>query len=182
MENDDAGPLVRFYRGEKVHPAGCLVSEVWAWDHAQLEKRKDCIGWLFPADDRMQQRYAAPLLSFEDIKSFQSLQQLREGLLRSFAQVAGFYGFEMDGDLAAASLRPSWNHAERVSAWLSKFHRHNRRISQVLRSLSLLGCKEHAEAFLRELRKVYTANPGRIDYDVFKHWRYAAMNLNKPED
>jgi hypothetical protein len=52
---------------------------------------------------------------------------------------------------------------------------------QILRSLSLLGCKEHAKAFLGELRRVYATNSEGIGYDILEHWRYAATDLNKPE-
>ena len=182
MAPNDGSLIVRFYLGGNVHPSGYLVQDVWTWDLGKLNKTKDYIAWLFPADDRMQQRSGAPLLTYSDIKSFRSSPELRNRLIKSFSLLANFYGFAVEESTEKVVVGQSSNHELRVPDWVRKGHPHYRRISQILRSLSLLGCKEHAKAFLGELRKVYSANSDKIGYDILKHWRYAATDLNKAED
>jgi Opioid growth factor receptor (OGFr) conserved region len=181
MEPENAGVIVQFYLGANVHPSGYLIQDIWTWDQPKLNKVKDYIPWLFPADDRMQERGGAPLLTYSDIKGFQNNSDLRKRLVRSFSVLLNFHGFELEESIGGVVVHQSKDYQKRVADWVSKIRHHNRRISQILRSLSLLGCKEHAKAFLEELRKVYATNSEGIGYDILKHWRYAATDLNKPE-
>src|SRR3954471_6740623 len=89
-----ATPLVDFYAGTGTDSRGRTLAEIHQWSFAQLEYVHDYIQWLFPLRERSAFRPDAPTLTDEEIDTFQSRPDLRDGLLTSLDVMLRFYGFE----------------------------------------------------------------------------------------
>jgi hypothetical protein len=138
--------LLRFYQGEKVHPAGYVISDVWHFSYEKLEKVHDYIQWIFPTTTPSAHVYDIPILGVEEVAAFHSDQVLREGVLKSFDLMLDFYGFRR----VEGVISPGPNFEER-DRWLFPRDHNLARVSRILESLVVLGFKGEAEMFLDAL-------------------------------
>jgi hypothetical protein len=169
----EASGLAAFYRGDGRDHRGRSLSDIHELDVHELELTHDYIQWLFPLPEPSAANASAPLLSNDDINQFQSDGSLRKRLLQSLELMLSYLGLELADANGAASVRRADHFDERRQAWLHAGNHNFLRISRILRSLTLLGCRRHASAFLQCLEEIYAETPEAIGNTTIGYWRRA---------
>jgi hypothetical protein len=162
--------LVDFYRGDKPDTEGRSLKDLWAWDDDTLEAVHDFIQWLFPLPEPSAYNWNAPRLTADDIAAFASDATLRSNLRTSFDRILTFLGLAatadgeiVDGPNLAARAHDVW--ASPNHNWL--------RISRILRSLTLLGRSDEAQALYHWLESAHRSQRFPIDAETFAYWQRA---------
>lgn len=65
------------------------------------------------------------------------------------------------------------NFDDRGPLWLRLGNHNFLRITRILRSLTLLGCEQHAAAFFHSLEQIYVDNADTIGETTMRYWREA---------
>jgi hypothetical protein len=84
-----------------------------------------------------------------------------------------FYGLELVGAEGNLQVVRGGNFDERSRSWLTSGNHNFLRISRILRSLSLLGLRGYAAAFLRVLEDIYAEQAQVIGATTMGYWRRA---------
>ena len=154
MNAQESEELLAFYRGLAPDNRGRYLREILLWDDVDLEYVRDYIQWLFPTFERSAFQPDAPILTKETSAAFRVDPVLQDQLRTSFARLLRFYGFALDLStgirIAAAS-----NFPERAKVWLTRGNHNHLRITRILKSLTALGLREEAQAFLSCLEDLY---------------------------
>ena len=138
------------------------MSHILGFGLDELELHHDYIQWLFPLPEPSGANASAPILTHDDISTFNSEPALGKALLNSFDLMLDFYGLERAGHVGEWKVRRAGNFDERTRQWLMSGNHNFLRISRMLRSMSLLGLHEHARAFLECLEGIYAGNPTTV--------------------
>jgi hypothetical protein len=164
--------LVAFYRGDGRDHRGRSLADIHEFDFYELEFHHDYIQWLFPLPEPSGANASAPLLTDDDIASFTSDPALARALRQSLELMLQFYGLELTASDTRIGVRKSGHFDER-SQWLTRGNHNFLRISRILSSLSLLGLKAYALAFLELLEEIYVEEPVTIGTTTMGYWRRA---------
>jgi hypothetical protein len=164
--------LVQFYRGTGKDHAGRGLLDILSWPDTQLEFEHDYIQWLFPLLARSHFNPDAPCLTEADIAAFQSDTVCRQNLLRAFRRILSFYGFTCDdSDPDDIYIAPALTFDLRCRVWLNPNNHNYLRLTRILTSLRLLGCRPYAEGLFQCLKQIYLQHGGKIGQETFKYWR-----------
>jgi hypothetical protein len=168
-------PLVSFYAGLAADDCGRMLRDIQGWGDERLEATHDYIQWLFPLQERSAFNVYAPVLDEETIREFHRRAELRENLRASFLKMLEFYGFAMHAKPLRVVRAGSF--AARAKVWLSWGNHNHLRITRMLKSMTVLGLEQEAQAFfaaLEELHANLTAlgNPV-IAPETMSFWREA---------
>ncbi len=148
--------LTDFYDGGQ----DCEGRTLWyilAQNDSYLEFGHDWVQWLFPLPEPSNFNPDAPILTEDDIKLFYANPKLQENLRQSFNRFITFLGMD----------NGSYNKV------IFSFPNHNWfRITRVLRSLSLLGLKDEAQAFFMSLKHIHEKE-GQVSDNSFSYWEEA---------
>jgi hypothetical protein len=164
-------PIVDFYLGKSPDTSGRTLREIQAWGYHELESTHDYIQWLFPLPEPSQYNLIAPVLDEEQIAEFQTNNEVRTKLLISFDMMLGFYGFERNGIAIVQSNL--WE--ERSRNWLNLGNHNHLRLTRILKSLSILGLKDHAQAFFNALNAVFAEHSDVISNTTMGYWKRALL-------
>jgi hypothetical protein len=166
--------LLSFYRGESANPEGRTLTEIWAWDYIRLENVHNYIQWLFPLPEPSKFSNNAPLLDEVVIEEFLKDKELRRSLYRSFKLLLDFYGLQcVTSPEMGVKISKATNFDMRRQYWLRPMNHNHLRITRILRSLSLLGLKAYAKAFLTCLQELYREDPNAIAPTTIEFWEKA---------
>jgi hypothetical protein len=165
--------ITAFYSGEAPDDRGRSLAELQAQSLDALEHNHDYIQWLFPLTERSSANPRAPLLSAADIRAFAASAVLRGNLLRSLSVMLRYYGLELFEPADGIEIRPGDTFSQRSQVWLTPYNHNFLRITRILRSLTLLGCGEHAQALFRCMADVYRQHAGIIGPETFTYWQKA---------
>lgn len=165
--------LIAFYDGTGTDHRGRTLADIHAFPHERLEHEHDFIQWLFPLPTPSPVNPAAPVLDDQSIAAFNQRPELRDALRRSFEVMASFYGFEVGGTAARPAITRSARWQAGTPQWLTRGNHNFLRISRILKSLSLLGHRELAVAFLDALEEVYDDHREVIGSVSLGYWRRA---------
>src|SRR5579872_4426502 len=149
--------ILDFYRQEAPDTEGRMISDIWQWDHDQLEFCHDFIQWLFPLDVESNFNPDAPLLTKEDQEAFRNNDLLQSHMRKSFNLWIRFLGlaFDVSGDGNVATKIIEDSHFEaRKSLWTHPNHNWLR-ITRVLKSLRLCGLENEARMFFAALERLH---------------------------
>jgi len=174
--NATTSRLLEFYRGHGRDHRGRLLSHILGFGLDELEFHHDYIQWLFPLPEPSGANASAPILTHDDIAAFTSEPALGNALLSSFDLMLDFYGLERAGHGGEWKVRRASSFDERTRQWLMGGNHNFLRISRMLRSMSLLGLREHARAFLECLEGIYAENPTTVGSTTIGYWRRATTN------
>lgn len=107
------------------------LKDVWSFSDNQIERTHDFIQWVFPTTEPSQNVIGSPTLSADELELVSNSSNARASVLKSSQWFSDFL--------------------TRNTSW-TKGHDHNHlRITRMLRSLSLLGEKAHAQAIFTDL-------------------------------
>jgi Opioid growth factor receptor (OGFr) conserved region len=165
--------ITDFYLGEMPDHRGRNLDDLHTQTLEGLELTHDYIQWLFPLPERSSANPDAPLLSASDIREFSQREELRSNLLRSLTVMLQFYGMELVPTPAGPEIHRSDTFHLRSKVWLTPFNHNFLRLSRILRSLTLLSCKEYADGLFRCLEEIYRENPAIIGQETFGYWKTA---------
>ncbi len=165
--------LVSFYFGNCKNTEDRTIYEIWDFNDDELEWEHSYIQWLFPLSEPSNFNPDAPLVTDQDVKDFKNSYELRVRLTRSAQVFCQFLGLKLDYE--DFKLNP-WrcgkdeHFNERVVLW--KHANHNwLRITRMLTSLCLLGCKEAADAIFVQLKELH--EEGYVSENSFGYWERA---------
>jgi len=161
--------ITAFYADVAPDNRGRLINDIWRFNNQQLESTHDFIHWLFPLDQVSQFNPKAPLLTHADLQEFQHSPILKNNLLHSLDVMLVFYGFQREHQ----QITPAADFKVRIGLWLQPESHHMRRISRILRSLSLLGLPQYTELLFKALSQLYLHRPDHIG-ESFQYWQRAA--------
>lgn len=170
-----ASVLLRFYRRTWNDYRGRSLDALRAFDTERLEGTHDFIQWLFPLPEPSGASAHAPILSRDDIAAFLADAALRDELRKSLDVMLAFYGLARSGSGEETVIRRGANYAVRSAEWLDRPHNFLR-LSRILRSLALLGCKPEARALLACLEEIVKENGWALGSDTLAYWRRAAAS------
>jgi len=162
-----------FYLGQMPDQRGRVLCDLHAQTLESLERTHDYIQWLFPLPEPSSANPDAPLLCASDIDAFAESQELRGNLLRSLLVMLQFYGLELVLTAAGPEIHRSGTFHLRSKVWLTPSNHNFLRLTRILRSLTLLGCKEYADALLRCLDEIYRDNTAIIGQETYRYWKAA---------
>lgn len=91
-----------------------------------------------------------------------------------FIRMLGFYGFSYDNE----TIKEAANFSERSLIWLTLNNHNMKRISRILRSLTILGLEDESAAFYTALLAIAEKNPKIISKRVLTYWT-SAVNAGK---
>jgi len=165
--------ITGFYLGETPDHRGRVLDDLHTQTLESLERNHDYIQWLFPLPEPSSANPDAPLLSASDVREFAGSEELRSNLVRSLIVMLRFYGLELVQSPAGPVIHRSDTFHLRSKEWLTPFNHNFLRLTRILRSLTLLGCKEYADALFRCLEEIYRENPAIIGEDTFRYWKTA---------
>jgi len=168
-----ASLLAEFYSGRAPDHAGRFLNQIQRWPDERLESVHDFIQWLFPLPEPSPVNPLAPALDRQTVAAFAERPELRESLRGSFLRMLRFYGLKLEPGEPPSVTRAA-NFSERAAVWLRPGNHNHLRITRILRSLTLLGLKREAAAFLECLEAIYTEDPRRISSVSLGYWRAAS--------
>lgn len=163
-------PLLSFYRNSGTDHAGRTLADIRAFDHGELESHHDYIQWLFPLPEGSGVLPQAPRLSAADVAPFRNEVNLRIELLRSLDQMLDFYGLQR---APGPSVAPAENFAVRIPHWLTPGNHNFLRLTRIMRSLTLLGCRAEASALHGFLVEIVGQLPGVVSARTLDFWARA---------
>jgi len=160
--------ILDFYQNAGPDSEGRYLEEIWAWSDDELMAEHDWIQWLFPTDHESEFNPDAPVLTTRDIAAFRANPELRRNVETSFHRWLKVLGLRWEeGRIDGTG-----------DTYVFKTQNHNwLRFSRVIRSLSLLGLREEAEAFLTFV--LANTDPA-LSKDSRPYWKAAAMPLDQP--
>jgi len=166
--------LLSFYRGESANPEGRKLEDIWIWQRDRLENVHNYIQWLFPLSEPSKFNANAPILDESVIAAFLADKELRRRLYRSFKLLLDFYGLQcVTSQESGVKISKAANFESRRQYWLRPMNHNHLRITRILRSLSLLGLKAYAKAFLTCLQELYQEDPKAIAPNTMEFWEKA---------
>jgi hypothetical protein len=165
--------ITGFYFGEAPDHRGRVLDDLQTQTLDSLDRNHDYIQWLFPLPEPSSANPDAPLLSASGISEFAQSEDLRGNLLRSLVVMLRAYGMELVRGAAGPVIHRSDTFPLRNKVWLTPFNHNFLRFTRILRSLTLLGCKEYADALFRCLQEIYRENPAIVGSDTYRYWKTA---------
>jgi Opioid growth factor receptor (OGFr) conserved region len=169
-------PIVAFYRDGGTDHRGRSLGQLQSQSLRELEEVHDYIQWFFPLDKPSSASRHAPILTSADIQVFVQGADLRERLLQSLRTMLNFYGLTLGGTSESTTVLRSPTFPSRAAEWLRPSNHNFLRLTRILRSLSLLGCRDHARALLGCLEGIYAENARIIGKKTMHYWRSACLD------
>lgn len=173
--------ILSFYSGEAPDSQGRFLHQIQQWSDAKLESVHDYIQWLFPLPERSAFNTAAPVLTADVIKAFQSGKDLQENLRRSLLCMLRFYGLKLTS--GPNKILRGRDFETKAANWLRTGNHNHLRIARILRSLMLLGLQAEAKAFFDCLSRIYEAEERKtepsITEETFRYWNAAVMSARE---
>jgi len=129
---------------------GRMLSQVLAWSDSQMASTPDYIQWLFPLTAHSPFNPLAPAPTLEEFAEIAQDVAVRAGVGLAAMRMLKFYGLHYDGSRVIKAA----NWPERSALWIPWSTTHDRYISRMLRSISLLGLRPEARLVLQTLEEL----------------------------
>jgi hypothetical protein len=163
-------PLLAFYLGSHPDHRGRLLGEILRQDDDWLESTHDFIQWLFPLPEASAFSPHAPALDEATRRAFLADELLRQHQRAAYLRMLRFFGLQAGPD----GVGPGPNWAVRRGNWFTEDTHNSRRITRMIRSLSLLGQADGARAFEAGLQALCDREAGcGISAEARGYWRRA---------
>ena len=127
-------PIVRFFRGERVHPNGKTFQEILNLNGPRIGRTGGVIQWLFPLTTPSRHVPTAPTLSPSELQLFRADPTLRELYLVGVNRFLEKYGIGVHG--TSGSLE---SYFKAKKKWMYPSFHVFMPVTRILRSLKLLG-------------------------------------------
>lgn len=141
------------------------------YDDNKLEHNHHYIQHAFPLKEKSKYNITAPTLTDDEIHWIRSEygNDARYNLKKMFIRMLAFYGFSYDNE----TIKEAADFPERSLIWLTPNNHNMKRISRILRSLTILGLADESAAFYTALLAIAEKNPKIISKRVLIYWTSA---------
>ena len=174
LVNYPKGGILAFYSGQTPNADGRTIEEMWSWNYQKLEAIHNYIQWLFPLVEKSRFNPYAPTLNEEIIQAFRTNANLRNRLITSLKIMLKFYGLQCnDRGSDEIEITKSDEYSQRKPEWINRFDHNYLRITRILTSLTILGLKPYAQAFLKCLDDIYKEEAKHIGNETYTYWKNA---------
>lgn len=157
--------------GGKDHQQRTLDQSL-AWDDEMLESTHDFIQWWFPLTDPSAFNPYAPVASHAEFETLGGDERVRAGVERAMHRMLSFYGLHQEAPGVIKKAR-EWD--RRSPNWACEKSHNDLRITRILKSLCLLGHRQHAEALLSVLEEIIKCERDPSDQGALIFWREALL-------
>jgi hypothetical protein len=169
------GQILKFYKEETPNNSGLYYKDILMLPDKDLENNHRYIQWLFPLKERSKAVPNAPILDEEDILAFKEDAVLKDKLIEAMVRMMHFYGFyfiptvEDPDELDVLGILGIQD-PNKLRKWVTP-HNHNfLRLSRILQSLRLLGCKKMSEKLYDLLCEIYKTHERSIGKVTKQFW------------
>lgn len=159
--------LLKFYRNECKNNQGITLSDIWSYSDQQLEEDHNYIQWLFPTNNASFWNRSAPVLSEFDIAMLSSDEIVMKNFRKSLVFFLRFYGLALQDD---DGLAIDNDFAQRAERWITRYNHNYRRMSRILRFLTLFGLNEIKQNLLDMLEMIYMSNEKVVGKETYQIW------------
>ena len=184
------GDLFLFYLELKQDHAGRYISDIWKFNHSELEDIHDYVQLLFPDINLgmffplfamgSKREIVVPQIVKGDTtllhESSEISRRFKANMLKSLDLILDFYGFQYSLKDDRIIIEPSPAFKERAANWLTVENHNFLRITRILGSLRWCGLEKYSLALFNALGGVYKIKEYKsiIDQsDSFKYWKSA---------
>lgn len=173
-------PLLGFFLDGRPDHTGRTLERILRADDSWLETTHDYVQWLFPLRSSSDYNPYAPTLDLSTIRAFAENDQLPANQRRAFVRMMAFYGFVVeevieDGVVKEVYVDHADTFGQRSRLWVTPGNHNYKRITRILRSLSILSSPQYARGLGVALRPLYREYGGRIGKEAFAFWESAAF-------
>lgn len=167
------GPCAAFLSGEE----NCCgtIERIMQFSNDQLENSHTYIQYVFPLKEPSAYNLKAPVLTDEEIEWIKSKagERARINLRLMYVRMIKFYGFEYKPSSEEMSLILSDNFTERSKVWLTPGNHNYKRITRILKCLTLCGMETYAKELFDVLENLYQDSKDIIGEKTFTYWKQA---------
>jgi hypothetical protein len=173
MRDDEADPIVRFYRLEGTDARGRRLGDILGWDDARLESVHDYIQWLFPLPEPSAFNPHAPILGEAAVRTFRHDASLRARVAQALSRMLAFYGLSETRGQGHVTIEPAADFPARSRNWLHAGNHNHLRLTRILTCLRLLGLEDESRALLACLERIASDHPHAISSTTLAYWKRA---------
>lgn len=153
MTSKGHSPIVAFLSGAGPAANGDHLEDVLSFSDREIEARHDFIQWLFPLETRSTAVPSSPVLTLDDVALIQDSEICQSNLIRAAERMMEFF---------------SGN-----DHWLASFDHNHKRITRIIRSLSILVSQLEAERFYKAIMSRVAQSGAKVDPVSQRYWRDA---------
>lgn len=154
---------------------GYFFKDILSYNNFFFEHDHKYIAYLFPTEDHRRIKRNAPVVTPKDIEVFKGSKSLQTAHTRALDRFLTYLGLTRLGRSLAPLDRNTFTKSKHH--WLRPLANDHKRISRVLRSLTLLGNAPLASALYLEFVRIGSSY-GDIDLVAHVHWRDALIEPN----
>ena len=168
--------LTNFYTDQAADDKERTIKDILSFDSDALESVHDYIQWIFPLGEPSRFNSRAPILTAGDVVRFKMSPKMDDNLVKLFIMMLDFYGFtyKVDAQKKICILKSS-DYATKKDNRV-KLNNHNHlRISRILKSLTLVGRLDLANAFYNEIMKIVDDDPNNFSEETLYYWKLALI-------
>ena len=160
--------LLKFYTNEKPNNRNVYLKEMWSYTNDQLENEHKYIQWMFPTDSKSWFNFSAPTLTTEDIDILKNDERVMNNFKKSIQVIFQFYGFKLMQD---DSIIYSTDFEIKAKSWITINNHNYRRISRILRFLTLFEFNKIKRELLVILSEIYSKYGNVIGDRTYQIWQ-----------
>jgi hypothetical protein len=168
--------VLDFYRLSRTNHDGLYFSDYLKYDRGQLEDDHHYIQWLFPLDTSSLYSPYAPLLTESEIDAFKGDYAALTRMIAALRMMLEFYGLKLFDIDVSPTVQIQPNDNDRISEWAQDGNHNLLRLTRILKSLTLMGLNQYAEALLRCLWTV--ARTFQVSDTTVRYWTAAVSYLD----
>lgn len=169
-------PLIDFFIHNGTDNRGRVLLQIVGQSDEWLESIHDFIQWLFPLSEASGANPNAPLIDVNLVSLFGFNEAARSNMLLGLDRMLSFYGLQRKG----TSITKGENWYLREDNWFDRPTHNDLRITRMLKSLSILGFGDHAQAFLYALLKLSNELDCGFSSDAIGYWKSAVSAKWEP--
>ena len=159
--------LLKFYKNEAKNNRGVALEDIWSYSDVQLERKHNYVQWLFPTDDKSSFNWSSPVLSREDVEMLRNDETIMKNFRKSLEIMMSFYGFELsDNSVVFAD-----NFEMKAKNWITPNNHNYKRISRILRFLTIFEFDDIKMSLVKILDKVYERCGDMIGDKSYRIWK-----------
>ncbi|MPW35595.1 opioid growth factor receptor-related protein [Vibrio sp. B1Z05] len=162
--------ICQFMLGQQLDHKNRSIEQIWALDDFWLQYDREYLQWLFPIDTSNKLQSHTPLVCQSTRDYFFTCKALREAQRRSLNMMLNFY----DMQLIDGVVLPQTDFSVNEHSWLKYDDYSHQCITQMIRSLALLGQKELSQAFQKGMIDA-AVQYGEVGQESLTHWRNAHL-------
>lgn len=159
--------LLKFYRNESKNNRGVALSDIWHYSDAQLEKNHHFIQWLFPTNQKSAFNWSAPVLYLPEIILLKNDATVIKNFRHSLIFFLRFYGLMLHND---NSITFATDFDQKAKNWISPNNHNYKRISRILRFLTIFEFTEIKDSFTKALNAIYKVHSNTIGEKTYSIW------------